>query len=380
MELPKSFRLTRLEVREVRMPFRFRFKHALAERREAHNLILAVHSSTGHLGYGEVVPRSYLTGETVASAWDDLQQTWWPAVRERRFPLNRPPLDVLREVYLEADRLRRTAAYGGLDVAIVDLWGRVTHTPGSRLFGQIPQVQRLTWPIGGGGPSAVRWMARLGRHCGFRDHKIKVGMGDDEQRLAGVRRVLGGRRDLRVDANAAWSVDQALSRVSMLQRYGVSSVEQPTAADDLDGLARIQRDGGVDVMADESLCTRGDAAALIAARAANLWNLRLGKVGGFSGFLELLDLARSAGVAVHHGVLVGESPVLTAAGRACSGLARFVHVEYGFPHLLLRAVPFRGCPGGALGIAAPLRSEAGLGVEPNGLLLERFTVRKADCC
>ena len=52
------FRLTRLELREVRIPFRFSFKHALAERKEANNLFLAVYASTGHVGYGEVLGRA----------------------------------------------------------------------------------------------------------------------------------------------------------------------------------------------------------------------------------------------------------------------------------------------------------------------------------
>lgn len=378
MEITLSFRLTKLDLREVRIPFRFTFKHSLAERQEANNLILAIHSDTGHTGYGEVLPRPYLTGETIESAWEDVQGRWWPAVRELDFALNHAPTQTLHSVYCAADDARRTGSYAGVDIAIHDLWGRVTATPGSTLFAQTPTDQLLTCPLGGGGVKSVKWIGRVGKLLGFREYKLKTGRPDDERRLEISRKILGPQRDIRVDANAGWTVEQTLAAVSMLRQYNVSSIEQPIPAGDVAGLARIQKEGGIDVMADESLCSRADAAALIDADAANIWNVRLAKVGGFTGFLELVEMAGRAGVRIHHGVLVGESPLLAAAARACAGLTDFAHVEYGFPNILLKKLPFRRGPGGLRGVGQPLRSEAGLGVEPNDDVLDNTTVRKVE--
>ena len=131
-------------------------------------------------------------------------------------------------------------------------------------------------------------------------------------------------------------------------------------------------------MADESLSSRADARTLIDADAANIWNLRLAKVGGFTGLMELIDMAKAAGVRIHHGVLVGESPLLAAAARACAGLTDFTHVEYGFPGILLRQRPFRHGPNGIFGIGSPLKSSEGLGVKPNDAVLNKTTVRKVE--
>jgi len=373
-----SFRLTKLELREVRIPFRFTFKHALAERREANNLILTVYSDTGHAGYGESLARPYLTGETVVSAWDDIKERWWPAVRSLAYPQSLLPTDALRPVYQEADEARRTGSYGGVDIAIYDLWGRVTATAGSRLFGQTPTSQVLTCPLGGGGPRSIKWISRASKVAGFRDFKLKTGRPDDELRLRMAREVLGPQRDIRVDANAARTVEESLAMAETLRRYNVSSLEQPIPAGDVEGLARIQHETGIDVMADESLCSREDARRLIDADATKLWNLRLAKVGGFTGFLELLDMAKRAGVRIHHGVLVGESTLLAAAARACSGLTDFAHVEYGFPEILLRVQPFRGGPGGIRGVGRPLIASAGLGLKPDKVVLDKVTVRKLE--
>ena len=76
-----------------------------------------------------------------------------------------------------------------------------------------------------------------------------------------------------------------------LRRFGVSSVEQPIPAGNVPDLARVQREGGLPVMADESLCTLADAHNLLAAQAADIWNLRLAKIGGFTGMLAMLRVA-----------------------------------------------------------------------------------------
>jgi hypothetical protein len=184
-----------------------------------------------------------------------------------------------------------------------------------------------------------------------------------------------------------------------LQQFDVSSVEQPIPAGNVQDLARVQREGGLPVMADESLCTLADAQTLLAEQAADIWNLRLAKIGGFTGLLAMLQLAgyplppALAGQApaphlnrggearryrpkMHLGVLVGETSLISAAARACLGLGPFLHVEYGYPRLLLKIDPFRGDPGGYSGRARPLGDDFGLGVSPRQRLLDEVTVRR----
>jgi L-alanine-DL-glutamate epimerase-like enolase superfamily enzyme len=210
---------------------------------------------------------------------------------------------------------------------------------------------------------------------GFKQFKLKVTGTDDLAKVRAVRRIIGPSSDLRVDANGAWNVGQAITMARKLLEFGVSSVEQPIPAGDPVALAEVQRKGGLPVMADESLCTRADARAIAAARAADLWNIRLAKVGGFSGVLEMVRMAKENGIRIHLGVLVGETSLLAAAGRACAGLADYAHVEFGFASLLLRADPFRGGPMGFFAIGKPLGRKPGLGVEPVQRLLNRVTLK-----
>ncbi|MBN2711011.1 MAG: hypothetical protein JXR97_01055 [Planctomycetes bacterium] len=401
----KILKFTRCELVEVKIPFRFSFKHNLAERREANNIIVILHTSTGHIGYGEILPRPYLTGETVASAWDDLELLWWPKLRELSFEARNPAsnffnekykkddtpagawimrpgttrdyFNTIRPIYDEADHARRTGSYAGLDIAAFDAWCRATNRPGNSMFGQPPAQADLSAVITGGSVRSARRLAHIFKWLGFKHFKLKVGENNDHNRLATVRKIIGYNRDLRVDANAAWDVTQAISMIKRFKEHRISSVEQPVPAEiEASELARIQEETGVALMADESLCTRQDAEKLAEAGASKIWNVRLAKVGGFSGMLEMIRLARDNFVRLHLGVLVGETSCLAAAGRACLGTAKFAHVEYGFPRVLLKNDPFRGGPGGYFGTGHPLSSAPGLGVRLIESKLNAVTVRR----
>ena len=78
-------------------------------------------------------------------------------------------------------------------------------------------------------------------------------------------------------------------------------------------------------MADESLCTIEDAQELIRMQAADIFNIRLGKCGGFLASLRLVELAQASGLDCHLGTLVGETGILSRAaeifGRRVPGFA-----------------------------------------------------------
>jgi L-alanine-DL-glutamate epimerase-like enolase superfamily enzyme len=393
-----TLRFTRLELREVKIPFRFSFKHALATRREAHNLILTLHTDAGTRGFGEVIPRPYLTGESIASAWEDIISHYWPAIRELRLKIGAYPREALHPLYLWASEQEKTAAYAGVDLAVWDAWARTSQRPGYSLFGQSrPLAVPLTGPLGEG---SFRYLWRttcIMKALGFQHFKVKVGNPRDLPVIRLVRQLVGPRCDLRVDANGGWDVAQAIQMAAELRRFNVSSVEQPIPAGNVSDLARVQQEGGLPVMADESLCTLEDARTLLAEQAADIWNLRLAKVGGFTGMLAILELAgyplpsalldqATADLKsrlqpvyqpkMHLGVLVGETALISAAARACLGLCPYLHVEYGYPKVLLKINPFQGDPGGYSGTGRPLGEAFGLGVSPKQNLLDKVTVRR----
>src|SRR5690606_27382770 len=125
------------------------------------------------------------------------------------------------------------------------------------------------------------------------------------------------------DANGAWTLDQAIARLTALPLDAIACVEQPLARVDDRHLPALKQSVPVDIMPDESLVTLEDADRLINAGAADFFNIRLSKNGGLLPALKLVHLARRHGLKYQLGCMVGETSILSAAGR------RFLEVAPG---------------------------------------------------
>ena len=188
-------------------------------------------------------------------------------------------------------------------------------------------------------PKKLVALALLIRALGVRQVKIKVGA-DLEQELRSLellRRRLGPGADLRVDANCGWTVDAALAALERMRAFRISAVEQPLPADDLDGLALLTAETPEAVIADESLRTVDEARRLAERPACDAFNIRVSKCGGLLPSLAIADIAHEHGLFTVVGAQVGESGILSAAGRhAAAAIVAPRYVEGSGGRLLLR--------------------------------------------
>lgn len=136
----------------------------------------------------------------------------------------------------------------------------------------------------------------LARFDGCRTAKVKVAqagqdLSDDLARVAEVRAVLGGAGRIRVDANGAWSVEQAIAALSALARYDLEYAEQPCSS--VSELARLRTGlaaAGVDIpiAADESIRRATDPLAVARAGAADLVVIKAQPMGGVRAALRIV--------------------------------------------------------------------------------------------
>src|SRR6202030_2216521 len=96
---------------------------------------------------------------------------------------------------------------------------------------------------------------------------------------------------LRIDANEAWTPEEAADRIRQLEPYGITSVEQPLAHSAADSLRELRSRVKTPIMLDESLCSMVDAERAVAGGLCDLFNLRLSKCGGFIATLRLAQFA-----------------------------------------------------------------------------------------
>ncbi len=383
-------KVVELTAYHVYIPLCRPIRHASHTRSATDNLLVRCVLEDGTEGFGEGVPREYVTGESIASDLDLLQRSAWSTQLEacQDFPQAVALAERLQLSPLPGDEraCQGNAARCAVELALLDAYGRhfgeplatVTRLVAPDLYQPRPRV-RYSAAI----TSARGWKARLVsgvfRLYGFRQVKVKVGIAgyDDAGRLRLIRRILGRKIDLRVDANEAWSPAEVVERIRVLEPFRISSVEQPVSHADVTALARVRREVRVPIMLDESLCSVIDAERAVAGDYCDLFNLRLSKCGGFIPALRLAQFARRHGKGVQLGCQVGETALLSAAGRHFAAtVADLRYVEGSYDRHLVREplgtrdLTFRW------GGWAPALPGPGLGVTLDLSALDRVTRRK----
>jgi L-Ala-D/L-Glu epimerase len=315
------------DVFAIKLPFRFAFKHSLASRSSSENIIVKVElvdGSSRFTGFGEGIPRDYVTGETVNTSIAAIQKEFLPPLLGLDFADERELMSLLTTQFfaLGLDHRALGAAWCALELALLDAMGQAKDVPLTNLLGGICAHANRGIRYGGvipfGGKRSLLAVLLFYKCFGFKTVKLKVG-DDLDQDLANLqlaRKILGDQVILRVDANCAWTFEKAMMAVKQMRTFKVSSYEQPLPADDLEGLAKLTRAIPEQVVADESLCTVAQAKRLAAEKIVSAFNIRLSKVGGILAARQIADIASQAGLAVHLGAQVGESGILSAAARA----------------------------------------------------------------
>ncbi len=303
------------------------FEHAAASRNVAEAVVVRVEFDDGSAGFGETLPREYVTGETIDSVIADLGELYWPALAGQSFD-RLEDLSKIRAV--TAEKRCTNAAACAVELAFMDrLWPA---EKGAKISSRVSGV------LGSGNPDKTARRLRLMWLFGLRDFKLKLGIDPDTDhenlKLVGAKlesAIAAGKATLRVDVNGGWDADTTPERISELLQYGVSLVEQPIycSAQELVELARRCE---LPLMADESLLTADDAQTLLTEPKRIWWNIRISKNGGLGAAMELSRLAASGGVNFTAGCMVGESGLLSAAQRRllqAGPCPRFVEGNYG---------------------------------------------------
>jgi muconate cycloisomerase len=383
-------RIVELTASHVRIPLRRAIRHAAHSRSVTDNLLVRCVLDDGTEGFGEGVPRDYVTGETIDSALDLLRRGELAAQREAcsDFAHAVAWAERLRLPDVPGDdrSCRGNAARCAVELAVLDAYGKHFGEPLSavtRLLTPEHYQPQASVRYSGAITSAKRFKLRLSawvmRIYGFKEVKVKVGIAghDDVSRLRTIRRCVGSGMDLRVDANEAWSPAEAVERIRALEPFGLSAVEQPVPHADVAALREVRQQVRVPLMLDESLCGLVDAERATADRTCDLFNLRLSKCGGFIPTLRLVQFAARHGFGCQLGCQVGETAVLSAAGRhfaASVGGLRYLEGSYD-RHLVREALATRDLTFG-LGGRAPALPGPGLGVTIDTAALGRVTVQK----
>jgi len=366
--------LKKIDIYRLKIPLCMPVKHFLAEHHFAENIIVKITTRQDVTGFGEGVPREFVTGEKVSESIACLENSLWP--RAKGLPIAHPAdvLDTLSEILSTEKTDRVPAVCCALESAILDAAGKTWNMSVADFFG--PKDQSLCYsavlPLTP--PDVFNGLLRQTRDVGMTQVKIKVGDELDLERLKSARRILGPDVDIRVDANSAWTSGEATGQIEKMMAYGISSVEQPVGAADLDGFLHVAENTTIPIVADESMCTHTDAEQLAKLGEQVIFNLRLSKCGGIQAAHRIYEMGRAHGVASQLGCQVGETSILAAAGQQFALTHELRHLEGAYSRYLLKEdVVDPPVSFGPAGSATP-SPWPGLGLVVNEKALDRLAV------
>jgi L-Ala-D/L-Glu epimerase / N-acetyl-D-glutamate racemase len=277
-------RVERFETTPYALSFREPYVTArgVLKRRE---LALLRISAGGAVGIGEAAPLLLRGGPSLEEVLSDLDGRC------------RPVLDA-EELDLEdwdgtVARCRAAAqtpqAGAAVELALLDLIGKLSGRPVWSLLGaERARPVRCNATLAAGEPRDVADRARDWASRGFDSFKLKVGMEGDVEQVGAVREALGPDARLRLDANGAWTVDEAITKLGELEWLDIELVEQPVAA--LSDMALVRRRTTVPVAADESVTGVDDARKALETKACDLATVKLAKVGGTVAIRAIADV------------------------------------------------------------------------------------------
>lgn len=365
-----------MDIWHLKLPFLSPIKHSLATHTESENIVVKVTTQNALTGYGEGAPRAFVTGEALYDSLSFMREVLAPAALGLNFSSPQELVPRLAQMFQEVGAARYPAAFCALETALLDAAGRTWDMPVADFFGGNKRP-RLIY-------SAVIPMASTKQMAHFFDLvkmgrmpflKLKVGAKNDLEILRAAREKLGYEIDIRVDANAAWSAEEAIRHIREMEPFRLSAVEQPVGKKDFAGLKRVREAVPVPLIADESLCTAEDAQKLIDLGACQIFNIRLSKCGGLGAATRIAEMADRAGIRCQLGCHVGETSILSAAGRHFALSAPpLAYVEGSFAPFLLTKDPVAQSVGFGLGGVAEALPGPGLGIEVQDQVLDELAV------
>ena len=305
-------KITQIRLGKLSVPLRVPFKTALRTVERVEDIVVELHTDTGAVGYGEAPPTGPITGDTTGGIVGGLVELIAPALIGQE-------MDDFEAVTARVQKagVHNTSAKAAADMALWDLYGQLHGIPVHKLLGGARRQLVTDITISVNPPEQMARDARDAVARGYDCLKVKVGADPalDTARLAAVRRAVGDKICIRIDANQAWTPRQAVRILNEMQDkgLGLELVEQPVPAADLEGLAYVTRHSWVPVMADESVFSPADALRIFQTRAADYVNIKLMKCGGLTNALRIASAAEVCGVECMIGCMLEAKIAVNAA-------------------------------------------------------------------
>lgn len=325
-------KITEIRIGEISVPLKTPFKTALRTVHSVEDIVVEVHTDTGHIGYGEAPPTGVITGDTKGAIVGALREH----IIKQLIGMD---LENFEEIMLKLDKavIKNTSAKAAVDIALYDLYGQLYNAPLYKLLGGYRKKIITDITISVNDPQEMAKDSLDAVHRGFETLKIKVGKdpAKDIERMKAIRQAVGYNVNLRIDANQGWKAKEAVRILRKMEEEGldIEFVEQPVLAHDIIGLKFVTDQVSIPVLADESVFSPEDALTILQNRAADLINIKLMKTGGIYQALKICSLAEIYGVECMIGCMLEAKVSVNAAVHLAAAKSIITKIDLDGPIL-----------------------------------------------
>jgi D-galactarolactone cycloisomerase len=311
-------------------------------------IIVAVHTDEGVTGYGEAfgfgVPHA--TASVINYCLKPIIKGSDPT--QIALLLDR----MYRQTHIFGRYGITTFAISGVDIALWDILGKISNLPVYRLLGceKVGRIKAYASLVRYSDPQQLKDVALQAIRDGYKAIKLHQ---LDLESLKVVRDAVGDDVRLMVDANCAWSREEALAKAIQFKPYRIDWLEEPIwPPEDYRGLSELRKQSGVAIAIGETACTAHQFREILEIGAATFVQPSVVKVGGISEWRKVAGLAETYNTTIApHSPYMG--PGLLATGHLIASTTHATEIEYLYADL--EASPFK----------QPLKIENGEFVLPN---------------
>lgn len=290
-----AVQLKQVILKDYRLPLRQPLKTALGLLSDRAGIVVRVVDTEGRVGLGEAAPLDGFGMESLLETEAALNTLQVESVGKKISDLD----DI---TMLLANFSHVPAAKHGMELALCNLWAvSQSKSLAYTLNSSSRDLVTVNALIGGGSPEQAAVQAEALVQQGYTCIKVKIGTDGAEgdwQRVAAVRAVVGKQIQIRLDANQAWSVDEAIAQIKQFESLDIEYVEQPVAASDLAGMAKVRRSVGIAIAADESITNIHALQQAISLEAADIAIIKPMAMGGILTARKAAYMALGAGMDV----------------------------------------------------------------------------------
>lgn len=322
-------RIESVELYKLFIPLKEPFVISLGPIHNVQNVVVIIRTHDGCAGYGECSPYMTINGESVDTCFIVGQYFAKVLKGKNALDIENCVSDMDKTIY------GNSSIKSAFDMALHDIAGQHSGVPVYRLLGgRKNKILETDMTVSIGDPEKMQADAVRFVEAGFPAIKVKLGesLEKDVARIEAIRKGIGNKHPLRIDANQGWhTVEKAIEVLKALAPFGIEHCEEPISRHYFMDLGKVSAASPIPIMADESCGDDHDAQRLIALKACSMFNIKLGKSSGFYKGLKIARLGEAAGMHMQVGGFMESRLGMTASAHLALANDHIVHCDFDTP-------------------------------------------------